>query len=60
MYAYNNIHGYNNVEAGLGGIMFSTWTKTSHGFALLFVPIISETGRKKPQHILFVNWTLLF
>lgn len=55
MYAYNNIHGYNNVEAGLGRIMFSTWTKTSHGFALLFVPIISETGRKKTQHILFVN-----
>lgn len=24
MYAYNNMHGYNNVEAGLGGITFST------------------------------------
>lgn len=24
MYTHNNMHGYNNAEAGLGGMMFST------------------------------------
>lgn len=47
MYAYNNTYYYNNVEAGLGGIMLSTGTKFSSCSVLLLVStILLGTGRK--------------
>lgn len=47
IYGYNNIHCYNNVEVGLCGVMFSTWTKFLHCSALLVPIIFLETGRGK-------------